>query len=77
MPNAIIHSIPFHSLEAGTVDHFDDLLLGHFDLAAGFDGVVPMDWDAPPPSLGFKVYLVVHIVERQGTIYGLERDVGI
>ena len=28
-----------HRLEAGAVDHFDDLLFGHFYFAAGFDGV--------------------------------------
>ena len=37
--NTIIHRIPFHGFEAGAVDHFDDLLLGHFDFAARFDGV--------------------------------------
>ena len=35
----VIDRIPFHGLEASAVDHFDDLLLGHFDFAAGLDGV--------------------------------------
>ena len=29
----IINRIPFHRFEAGSLDHFDDLLLGHFDFA--------------------------------------------
>ena len=37
--DAIINRISFHGLEAGALDHFDDLLLGHFYFAAGFDGV--------------------------------------
>ena len=37
--HAVIDRISFHSFEAGTLDHFDDLLLGHFYFAAGFDGV--------------------------------------
>jgi len=30
---SIIHGIPFNSFEAGAVDHFDDLLIGHFYFA--------------------------------------------
>src|SRR5436190_9206911 len=37
--DSVIDRISFHSVEAGTVDHFDDLLFGHFYFAAGLDGV--------------------------------------
>ena len=37
--DSIIHRIPFDGFETGAVDHFDDLLFGHFYFAAGFDGV--------------------------------------
>jgi hypothetical protein len=37
--DAVIDHIPFHSLEAGALNHFDGLLLGHFYFAAGFDRV--------------------------------------
>jgi hypothetical protein len=35
----VINRIPFHSLEAGALDHLDDLLLRHLDFVARFDGV--------------------------------------
>src|SRR4051794_31002672 len=37
--HSVIDGISFYGLEAGAVDHFDDLLFGHFYFAAGFDGV--------------------------------------
>jgi hypothetical protein len=37
--DTIIHRISFHGLEPGAVNHFYDLLFGHFYFAAGFDGV--------------------------------------
>jgi hypothetical protein len=33
--HAVIDRIPVHSREAGVVDHFDDLLPGHFYFACG------------------------------------------
>ena len=35
--HSVIHRIPFHGFEAGAGDEFDDLVLGHFDLAVRFD----------------------------------------
>ena len=35
----VVHSVSFDGFEAGAVDHFDDLLFGHFYFAAGFDRV--------------------------------------
>lgn len=32
--DAVVDRIPFHGFEAVTLDHFDDLLIGHFDFAA-------------------------------------------
>ena len=39
MLHPIINGVPFNCFEAGAGDHFDDLLLGHFDFAAGLNGV--------------------------------------
>ena len=37
---AVIHRIPFHGFEAGSLVTRDDLLLGHFDFVIGLDGFV-------------------------------------
>jgi len=37
--DAVIDRISLDHLEAGAVDHFDDLVLGHFYFAAGFDEI--------------------------------------
>ena len=37
--HAVVDGVAFDGVEAGAVDHFDDLLFGHFYFAAGFDGV--------------------------------------
>jgi hypothetical protein len=37
--DAIVDGVAFDRFEAGAVDHFDDLLFGHFYFAAGFDGI--------------------------------------
>ena len=37
--HAVVDGVAFDGFEAGAVDHFDDLLFGHFYVAAGFDGV--------------------------------------
>ena len=33
LPNAVVDGIAFDGVEAGAVDHFDDLLFGHLHLA--------------------------------------------
>lgn len=37
--DAVVDGVAFDGLEAGAVDHFDDLLLGHFYFVARFDEV--------------------------------------
>jgi hypothetical protein len=37
--DAVVEGVTFDGFEAGAVDHFDDLLFGHFYFAAGLDGV--------------------------------------
>lgn len=31
--DSVVNGVPFNGLEAGSVDHFDDLWFGHFDFA--------------------------------------------
>lgn len=37
--DAVVNGVSFHGFEAGAGDHFDDLLLGHFDFVIGLNGV--------------------------------------
>jgi hypothetical protein len=37
--DAVVVGISFDGLETRAVDHFDDLLFGHFHFASGFDRV--------------------------------------
>ena len=60
LPPRVIDRIYLHSLEAGAVDHFDDLLLGHFYFAVARIAVGEL-------SVGYCAVEII-VYEMQGSL---------